>query len=165
MERHELRSAWHPLSTRAFHPTGLATLLHLGLGGVGQTASEWWAWELVGLAAAAYVPVSFAFFVLMNIFGRRLGPAALAAQSVLLVSCSTAFQAPFALGVATSVRIGQLLGLAQPRLAKLAAYAALLLGLLVSLVFSIILWTWRKQWAYLFTDDEGWVRLVTVFKE
>jgi len=36
----------------------------------------------------------------------RLGPTALAAQSVLLVSASSTFQAPFALGVATSVRWG-----------------------------------------------------------
>ena len=36
--------------------------------------------------------------------GCRLGPVALATQSVLLVSGSTTYQAPFALSVATSVR-------------------------------------------------------------
>ncbi|KAE9395990.1 hypothetical protein BT96DRAFT_997156 [Gymnopus androsaceus JB14] len=61
---------------------------------------------------------------------------------------------PFALGVAMSVRIGQLLGLAQPRLAKLAAYAAIFLGLAISLVFSTIFWVWRRKWAYLFNNDE-----------
>ncbi|KAE9395987.1 mate-domain-containing protein [Gymnopus androsaceus JB14] len=141
-EEYEIRSAWYPISTRALHPTGLATLLHLGLGGVGQTATEWWAWELVGLAASL------------------LGPKALAAQSVLLVSCSTTYQAPFALGVATSVRIGQLLGLAQPRLAKLAAYAAISLGLAISLVFSTIFWVWRRKWAYLFNNDEDVAMMV-----
>jgi len=40
-------------------------------------------------------------FVLVT---SRLGPVALAAQSVLLVSASTSFQGPFALSVATSVR-------------------------------------------------------------
>ncbi|KAJ3765379.1 mate-domain-containing protein, partial [Lentinula raphanica] len=135
----KMRPAWHPLSMRALHPTGLGTLLTLGLGGVGQTASEWWAWELVGLAVSL------------------LGPTALAAQSVLLVSCSTTYQVPFALGVATSVRIGQLLGLARPRLAKLAA---LLLGLALSLVFSAIFWIWRKRWAYVFNDDEDVAEMV-----
>ncbi|KAJ3725316.1 mate-domain-containing protein [Lentinula raphanica] len=138
----EMRPAWHPLSMRALHPTGLGTLLTLGLRGVGQTASEWWAWELVGLAASL------------------LGPTALAAQSVLLVSCSTTYQAPFAVGVATSVRIGQLLGLARPRLANLAAHAALLLGLALSLVFSAIFWIWRKRWAYVFNDDEDVAEMV-----
>ncbi|KAJ3978658.1 mate-domain-containing protein, partial [Lentinula detonsa] len=138
----EMRSAWHPLSMRALHPTGLGTLLTLGLGGVGQTASEWWAWELVGLAASL------------------LGPTALAAQSVLLVSCSDTYQVPFALGIATSVRIGQLLELGRPRLAKLAAHAAILLGLVLALVFSAIFWIWRKKWAYLFNDDEDVATMV-----
>ncbi|KIK59159.1 hypothetical protein GYMLUDRAFT_74691 [Collybiopsis luxurians FD-317 M1] len=138
----EIRSAWHPLSTRALHPTGLSTLLGLGLGGVGQTASEWWAWELVGLAASL------------------LGPTALASQSVLLVSCSTSYQVPFALGVATSVRIGQLLGLARPRSAKLAAQAAILLGLALALVFSSIFWIFRNKWAYLFNDDQDVAAMV-----
>ncbi|KAJ3892408.1 MOP flippase [Lentinula edodes] len=138
----EMRPAWHPLSMRALHPTGLGTLLILGLGGVGQTASEWWAWELVGLAASL------------------LGPTALAAQSVLLVSCSTTYQVPFSLGVATSVRIGQLLGLARPRLAKLAAHAAILLGFALSLIFSVVFWIWRKEWSYLFNDDEDVAEMV-----
>ncbi|EEB91809.1 hypothetical protein MPER_09775, partial [Moniliophthora perniciosa FA553] len=84
------KTAWCPISRRSF--TSLGTLVHFGLGGVGQTATEWWAWELVGLAASLIDPV------------------ALASQSVLLISSSTTFQAPYALGVATSVRIGNLLG-------------------------------------------------------
>ena len=38
-------------------------------------------------------------------FFIRLGPTALAAQSILLVSASTTYQAPFALGMAASVRL------------------------------------------------------------
>ncbi|KAJ3485634.1 hypothetical protein NLI96_g4836 [Meripilus lineatus] len=44
------RTAWHPFSMRCF--TSLGVLVQLGLAGVGQTASEWWSWELVGLAAS-----------------------------------------------------------------------------------------------------------------
>lgn len=44
------RTAWYPLSGRMF--SGLGVLVQLGLSGVGQTASEWWAWELVSLAAS-----------------------------------------------------------------------------------------------------------------
>lgn len=40
------KTAWHPLSRRCF--TSLGVLVQLGLAGVGQTASEWWSWELVG---------------------------------------------------------------------------------------------------------------------
>ena len=40
------KTAWHPLSMRCF--TSLGVLVQLGLSGVGQVASEWWSWELVG---------------------------------------------------------------------------------------------------------------------
>ncbi|KAJ3495861.1 hypothetical protein NLJ89_g10567 [Agrocybe chaxingu] len=85
-------TAWSPIALtrdslkKIFSLKALSVLTQLGLSGVGQTASEWWAWELIALAASL------------------LGPVALATQSVLLVSSSTTFQAPFALGVATSVR-------------------------------------------------------------
>lgn len=50
--------------------SGLGLNLRLGLAGVGMVGSEWWSWEIVGLAT------SF------------LGPTALAAQSVLRESCA-----------------------------------------------------------------------------
>ena len=40
------KTAWHPLTGRCF--TSLGVLVQLGLSGVGQVASEWWSWELVG---------------------------------------------------------------------------------------------------------------------
>ena len=43
-------TAWYPLSRRMF--TGLGVLVQLGLSGVGQIASEWWAWESIALAAS-----------------------------------------------------------------------------------------------------------------
>lgn len=98
------------------------------------------------------------FFLLLckfDVFGCRLGPTSLAAQSILIVSSTVTFQVPFALGIATSVRIGQLLGLAQPRLAKLTGYSAMLLAFAISFFFTTIFWVWRKQWAYLFSNDEG----------
>ncbi|KAH7882452.1 mate-domain-containing protein [Phlebopus sp. FC_14] len=78
------RTAWHPIGPGMW--TGWSVLWRLGLSGIGQTASEWWSWELIGLAAS------------------QLGPVALATQSVLLLSASCTYQAPFALSVATSVR-------------------------------------------------------------
>ncbi|KAH9924207.1 MATE efflux family protein [Fomitopsis serialis] len=134
------RTAWHPLSRRCF--TSLGVLVHLGLAGVGQTASEWWSWELVGLAAS------------------MLGPIALATQSVLLVSGSTTYQAPFALSVATSVRVGNLLGEEKAKRAGVAANAAILMSLAISLVWSAMFMIFRKSWAHLFNDDPEVVSLV-----
>ncbi|KAG2073873.1 MATE efflux family protein [Suillus decipiens] len=134
------KTAWHPLSRRSF--TSLGLLVRLGLGGVGQVASEWWSWELVGLAASL------------------LGPTALATQSVLLSTCSSTYQVPFSLGIATSVRIGNLLGERNARRAGVSANAAILLSVVISGFSSAILLTFRKSWGYLFNNDIEVVTLV-----
>ncbi|KAG1861143.1 MATE efflux family protein [Suillus subalutaceus] len=136
------RTAWHPLSRRSF--TSLGLLVQLGLGGVGQVASEWWSWELIG---RAYI---FPF----------LGPTALATQSVLLSTCSSTFQAPFSLGIATSVRIGNLLGERNARRAGVSANVAILLSAVIAGFFCAVLLTFRKSWGYLFNNDIEVVTLV-----
>ncbi|KAK7046858.1 RNA helicase, partial [Favolaschia claudopus] len=127
------RTAWHPITRRSF--TSLGFILHLGLSGVGQTASEWWAWELVALAASL------------------MGPVALATQSILLSSASTTYQAPFALSVATSVRIGNLLGEFNSTRARVAAHTSLFMALAIGLLCSALFMGFRNSWAYLFNDD------------
>ncbi|KAI0367216.1 MATE efflux family protein [Pilatotrama ljubarskyi] len=134
------KTAWHPLSMRCF--TSLGVLVQLGLSGVGQVASEWWSWELVGLAAS------------------QLGPTALATQSVLLVSASTTYQAPFALSVASSVRIGNLLGEENAKRANVASKCAILMSLVISAVWSTMFMVFRHSWAHLFNDDPAVVTLV-----
>ncbi|CDO73899.1 hypothetical protein BN946_scf185016.g56 [Trametes cinnabarina] len=134
------KTAWHPLTMRCF--TSLGVLVQLGLSGVGQVASEWWSWELVGLAAS------------------QLGPIALATQSVLLVSASTTYQAPFALSVASSVRIGNLLGEENAKRAAVASKCAVLMSLVISAVWSTMFMVFRHSWAHLFNDDPAVVSLV-----
>ncbi|KAI0777513.1 MATE efflux family protein [Trametes elegans] len=134
------KTAWHPLSMRCF--TSLGVLVQLGLSGVGQVASEWWSWELVGLAAS------------------QLGPTALATQSVLLVSASTTYQAPFALSVASSVRIGNLLGEENAKRAAVASKTSILMSLVISAVWSTMFMVFRHSWAHLFNDDPSVVSLV-----
>ncbi|KAL1674618.1 mate-domain-containing protein [Schizophyllum commune] len=135
------RTAWHPITRRSF--TGLGVLVSLGLAGVGQTASEWWAWELVALAASL------------------LGPVALATQSILLVSSSTTFQAPFALSVATAVRIGNLLGEGQARRAGVASHTAILMALVIGLLFSAMFLIFRNSWALIFNEDPEVLSMVS----
>ncbi|KAL5525226.1 ERC1_3 [Sanghuangporus sanghuang] len=134
------KTAWYPLSRRIF--TSLGILVQLGIAGVGQIASEWWSWELVGLAAS------------------QLGPIALATQSVLLVSGSMTLQAPFSLSVAASVRIGNLLGERNAHRANIASKAALLVVSAIEVTNSAILLVFRNKWGYLFNDDSEVVRLV-----
>ncbi|CAE7222164.1 unnamed protein product [Rhizoctonia solani] len=107
-------TAFHPINRQCFREIG--RLFRLGLSGVGQIASEWWSWEFVALAAS------------------QLGPIPLAAQSVMLVSSSTAFQTPYSLGMATTVRVGNLLGSGHAQAAKLAAETAIGMSLAVAII-------------------------------
>ena len=111
---------------------------------------------------------------------NRLGPTALATQSVLAVSSTLSYQTPFSLGLATTVRVGNMLGSGQGQRAKLAAetsigmslFAALILRyapiiLFVALCFkasstagSSIFMTFRKDWGRLFNNDEEVVGMV-----
>ncbi|KAK7451018.1 ethionine resistance protein, variant 2 [Stygiomarasmius scandens] len=135
------RTAWHPITVNGLRNLGL--LAKLGLAGVGQTASEWWAWDIVALVAS------------------QLGSdVILAAQSVLVVTSSTTWQAPFALGIAASIRIGNLLGEHKARRAGAAAKAAVLTGLFLAVLMSLFLLIVRNRWAYLFNEDPAVVSLV-----
>lgn len=134
------RTAWHPLTTRAF--TKLGFLARLSIGSVGQVASSWWSWELVGLAS------SF------------LGPVHLATQSVLISTCSSFYQVPYAMSIATSVRVGNLLGERNAHRAGATVRASFLLIAMLSMLLSYTLATLRHSWGYLFNDDPEVVQMV-----
>jgi len=104
-----------------------------------------------------------------------LGPAALAAQSILLVSATTTFQAPFALSVAATARVGNLLGQTDARRAAISTHASFFIAFFIAMVwrcgYSSVIATWiqlifvysavllvfRNHWAKLFNDDPGMV--------
>ncbi|CCA70523.1 related to ethionine resistance protein [Serendipita indica DSM 11827] len=125
--------AWHPVNKECLHD--LRRLFRLGFAGVAQIAAEWWSWELCGLVAS------------------QIGSLELAVQSVLLVSASTSYQAPYALSSATSVRVGNMLGARNARGAALATRVSIFLSFIVALLMSAVFLLFRKNWAYMFNDD------------
>lgn len=134
------QTASHPIGWQSVQELG--KLFRLGLYGTGQTASDWWCWEAVALAAS------------------QLGPTALAAQSVVLLSSTIAFQTPYSLGMATNVRVGHLLGSGHAQKAKLAAETSIGMSFVMAIILSTIFMTFRTRWGYLFNDDEAVVTLV-----
>ncbi|KAJ7880448.1 multidrug Oligosaccharidyl-lipid polysaccharide flippase [Mycena leptocephala] len=134
------KSAWHPVCRRSFQNLGI--LFYLGIAGAAQTASEWWAWEIVALAAS------------------QISPLALATQSILIVSAATAFQGPFSIGIASSVRVGNLLGEGLADRATIAASASIVLGLLFAAFAATAFLVFRNSWAYMFNDDPAVVKMV-----
>ena len=129
------KDTWDGWSSKAFDIFGLKVCISLGCAGLLSIASEWWAWEIVGLATAA------------------LGTIALASQSVLLITSSIMYQLPGAAAVAASVRVGNLLGLAKVKSAQMTCRAALVQSITLGLFNSAVLYIGRHSIGYAFSSD------------
>lgn len=119
----------------------LSTFARLAIMGIIHVGSEWWAFEIVALAAG------------------RLGTIPLAAQSVIMTADQILNTIPFGVGVATSARVGNLLGLRSPSGAARAANTAAWLSMLLGGVVLAVLMATRNHFAQLFNDDDRVVRL------
>ncbi|KAG6919085.1 hypothetical protein DXG01_009338 [Tephrocybe rancida] len=133
--------AWHPISSKMF--TRLGFLFRLGLYGIGQIASEWWAWEVLALAAS------------------YIGPISMASQSILLTSATTTWHVGFAVSNASAVRVGNLLGAKDARRARVASSASLCLASICSIALSSMYLIFRASWARMFSNDPDVISLVT----
>ncbi|KAM0321780.1 hypothetical protein ACHAQA_009876 [Verticillium albo-atrum] len=120
----------------------IAPFSKLAIMGVVHVGTEWWAFEIVALAAG------------------RLGTIPLAAQSVIMTSDQVINTIPFGLGVAASARLGNLLGAHKPREAARAAHAAAILSVVLGTVVLVILMATKNVFGRIFNDDERVVRLV-----
>ena len=130
---------WGGFSKRAFQ--NLWTFTRLALLGICHVGSEWWAFEIIALVAG------------------RLGTIPLAAQSVIMTSDQLINTIPFGIGVATSARVGNLLGARDAKGTARAAHAAAGLSMLLGVVVLAILMGTRNHFAKIFNDDEQVVRL------
>ncbi|MCJ1248921.1 hypothetical protein MMC30_006142 [Trapelia coarctata] len=119
----------------------MGTFSRLAILGVVHVGTEWWAFEIVALAAG------------------RLGTIPLAAQSVIMTSDQVMNTIPFGIGVAASSRVGNLLGAKNARGAARAANTAAWLSMLLGAVVLAILMITKDHFAKIFNDDERVVRL------
>lgn len=129
------------LDYRAYGP-----MLKLAIPGILLICSENWAYEIIALAAGW-------------IDGN--GTTSQGAQSVLVTSVAMFYTIPFGVGISAANRVGNALGAQRPKQAALAAKTALVAACLVALVNASVIFFCRHQWAYLFTDDEKVVALVS----
>ncbi|KAI8915744.1 mate-domain-containing protein [Gorgonomyces haynaldii] len=126
----------------ALDSKGIREFLFLGLAGMIQICSEWWAFEIVSLAIGL------------------IGEVQLAAQSIILNTCYLFFTVPFGLSVATSTRVGNHLGAKKPQKSKNSAHASLWCALLLGLTNASIVLGVKDRWGFLFTEDVQVVQLV-----
>lgn len=115
----------------------------LALLGVVHVGTEWWAFEIVALAAG------------------RLGTIPLAAQSVIMTADQIINTIPFGLGVTTSARLGNMLGAQKPREAARTAHAAAILSVILGALVLAILMGTKNVFGKLFNDDQRVIDLVS----
>ncbi|CAG8168183.1 unnamed protein product [Penicillium nalgiovense] len=130
---------WGGWSREAFQ--NLHTFARLALLGVVHVGTEWWAFEIVALAAG------------------RLGTVSLAAQSVIMTADQVLNTIPFGIGVATSGRVGNLLGKRDDTGAARAAHISAVLSMILGSVLLAVLIGTRDHFAKIFNDDASVVSL------
>lgn len=108
-----------------------------------MVGTEWIAFEIVALAAG------------------RLGTTSLAAQSVIMTTDQVLNTIPFGISIATSNRVGNLLGRAWPAGAKVSANLSAMLAAAVGMVIMTIMLLTRRSFGYLFSDEASVMELVS----
>lgn len=125
---------WHGWSREAL--SGWPAFLRLGVPSAVMTCLEWWAYELLTLAA-----------------GWLPNPALhVAAMGVLLNLSGLLYVFPYGLAAATCVRISTALGAGLPSAARRTAVTAVALTLCTQLCLSAAVAGGRGAWARTFTD-------------
>jgi multidrug resistance protein, MATE family len=121
--------------------SNIFTFARLSLLGIIHVGTEWWAFEIVALAAG------------------RLGTIPLAAQSVIMTTDQVMNTIPFGIGVAASARVGNLLGARNPKGAARAANTAAWLSMIMGMIVLAVLMGVKDFYAKIFNDDKDVIRL------
>lgn len=119
----------------------MSIFARLAILGVVHVGTEWWAFEIVALAAG------------------RLGTIPLAAQSVIMTTDQVMNTIPFGIGVAASARVGNLLGARRAKGAARAANVAAWLSMVMGMLVLIVLMAVKDFYAKIFNDDVNVIRL------
>ncbi|KAF2792783.1 mate family transporter [Melanomma pulvis-pyrius CBS 109.77] len=130
---------WGGWSRKCIQNTG--TFARLAFLGVIHVGTEWWAFEIVALAAG------------------KLGTIPLAAQSVIMTTDQVMNTIPFGVGVATSSRVGNLLGARNAKGAARAANTAAVLSMVLGAIVLAVLMGVKDFYARIFNDDIRVIKL------
>ena len=105
------------------------------------------------------MPLALAYFFEMSLFAvvalliAPLGQITVAAHQIIFTISSLTFAIPLSLGVATSIRVGYLLGKGKPSLAKQTAFISLLISLVIAVIVALILVVFRTPIITIFTKE------------
>ena len=99
------------------------------------------------------IEAEFLAFELLTLFASYFGTRALAAQAVLATLSSLLYQVPFAIGIASCMRVGHHLGAGCPNNARISTKAALILGTVLGVLDCVVLILAKDHLGALFSDD------------
>ncbi|EOA34619.1 hypothetical protein CARUB_v10022179mg [Capsella rubella] len=115
-----------------------------------MTCLEWWSFELLILMSG----------ILPN---SKLETSVL---SICLTMSSLHFVLVNAIGAAASTHVSNKLGAGEPKAARAAADSAIFLGVIDAAIVSTTLYSYRRNWAYVFSNESevaGYVTQITPF--
>lgn len=128
------RAAWGGWSMQAIK--AMLQYFKLALPSMIMICCEWWILDLLALAAS------------------YLGNTTLAAQSIVINTCSITYQIPDGLSVAVCNRVGNLIGQARTRRARISAYLGLSLALVVGILTLVLSMSVSNIWGWVYSDDK-----------
>lgn len=134
------RHTWYGLSTDIFRDLGI--VIRLGGASIISTCSEWYAFEAISLISTYY------------------GSTSQASVAIMLSVNGLMWSVPTALGSASAIRVGNLLGSALPRKASVAATAAQISVVCIMAIECILLFILRRVIGNLFSNDEAVINKV-----
>ncbi|KAJ2767877.1 ethionine resistance protein, partial [Coemansia nantahalensis] len=136
----DARRCWGGWSRDAV--SGLGAFYRLAIPAIITICSEWCAYESLSLLA--------------SFFGAKK----LAAQAIIINIMSLSSQIPNALGFTATPRIGNLLGAARPRQARISAHVITVMTIVVCSATTAVFVVWRQWWGETYSNDPEVVRAV-----
>lgn len=138
-------STWPKFSRKNFHYANLKPFWTLAVSGALSITAEAWSFEITTILAGL------------------LGVIALDAHIITLSVATFIFLSfPFAIGIAASIRVGQLIGEQRARDAQRSSHASFLLSGVVQFILSIAMLVCRDLVGDLFSNDADVANLVSV---
>eukprot|EP01135_Chromosphaera_perkinsii_P005260 Nk52_evm10s328 gene=Nk52_evmTU10s328 len=127
------KETWDGWSKQSLEKWG--QFLSLAVPGMLMTCSEWWAFEVLTIAAGI------------------IGPIALNAQSIALQVISFSYMTPLGIAVATTIRVGRCLGAGDGPGARRAGLAGIILVFFTQCVISLVAISLRFEIPKIYTKD------------
>lgn len=139
-----LIETWPKVSREDLHHSVLKPFWKLAISGALSFSAEAWSFEVTTILAGL------------------LGTVALDAHIITLTIATFIFLSfPFAIGIAASIRVGQLIGDQKPKDAQRSAHTSYILSSFTQAALIVVLWPCNDVLAGLFSSDEDVANLVS----